>query len=228
MGKKTLIIVRHGNTFSPEQTPTRVGRGTDLPLVEDKRGRSAGKYLLSEGYSLDKAYAAPLKRTMQTANLILEEMHSPLTVIPEIEFSEIDYGPDENKTEEEVQLRLGQNYILENNIPESDKETILNFGKQIITQWDKTGAIPNGWSVNIDSIINTWHNFANSIKEGETTLICSSNGIIRFAPHILEIPYHEFCEKYDIKVATGSVSIFECEDGKWTCKEWNSKPYKLY
>ena len=41
----TLIIARHGNTFRKGETPTRVGSRTDLPLVEDERGRGIGKYL---------------------------------------------------------------------------------------------------------------------------------------------------------------------------------------
>ena len=95
---KRLIIARHGNTFLPEQTPTRVGRNTDLPLVEEQRGRAIGKYLLSRGIALDKAYAAPLKRTMGTAQLALEELDSDLNIIPIDAFVEVDYGPDENKT----------------------------------------------------------------------------------------------------------------------------------
>ena len=37
-----IIIARHGNTFTKEQTPTRVGGRTDLPLVETERGTNIG------------------------------------------------------------------------------------------------------------------------------------------------------------------------------------------
>lgn len=228
MATKTLIIVRHGNTFLPEQTPTRVGRSTDLPLVEEDRGRSVGRYLAAQGYKLDQVYAAPLKRTMQTASLALEEMQSKLSIIPEIQFAEIDYGPDENKTEADVLDRLGREYIKINNISDVDEEQILLYGKKVIDEWDNNGTVPFGWSVNTNSIIQTWIDFADSIKDGETIMICSSNGIIRFAPYILAQPYQDFCSKNDIKVATGSVSIFEHTDGVWRSKEWNTKPYKLY
>ena len=46
---KRLIIARHGNTFRPGETPTRVGAGTDLPLVEETRARSIGRYLKDKG-----------------------------------------------------------------------------------------------------------------------------------------------------------------------------------
>lgn len=224
---KRLIIVRHGNTFLPEQTPTRVGRGTDLALVEEKRGRAVGKYLLSKGFKLDRAYAAPLKRTMQTAKLALEELNSTLEITPETQFLEIDYGVDENKTEEEVIIRLGKEYLLNNNRISISDEEILQAGKSIIQKWDNDGTVPDGWSVDIESIKRSWGNFAGSIAEGETVLLCSSNGIIRFAPSILEIGYEEFCKENTIKVATGSVSIFENRDGKWNCTEWNTKAYNL-
>lgn len=225
---KRLIIVRHGNTFLPEQTPTRVGRKTDLPLVEEVRGRTIGKYLLSKNIKLDKVYAAPLKRTMQTAKLALEELNSNLPIIPSENFSEIDYGPDENKTEQEVLIRLGKDYTSTHNIEVSYENQWEEYGKTVLQAWDKEAIVPYGWSVDVETIIKAWQDLASSIQDGETVLICSSNGIIRFAPHILNLSYDKFCEQYDIKVATGSVSIFDYIDGEWTCSEWNTKPYKLF
>ena len=69
------MIVRHGNTFRAGETPTRVGARTDLPLVEEERARSAGRYLREKGIVIDKVISAPLKRTLETANYILEEMN---------------------------------------------------------------------------------------------------------------------------------------------------------
>lgn len=46
---RKLVIVRHGNTFRAGETPTRVGARTDLPLVEEERARSAGRYLREKG-----------------------------------------------------------------------------------------------------------------------------------------------------------------------------------
>lgn len=225
---KRLIIARHGNTFLPEQTPTRVGRNTDLPLVEEQRGRAIGKYLSSKEIKIDKAYAAPLKRTMSTAQLALEEMNSDLSIIPIEDFAEIDYGPDENKTEQEVLLRLGKAYTSKHNIEVSNENEWEEYGRSILQQWDAEAIVPEGWQVDVQQIIKTWHDFADAIQEGETVFLCSSNGIIRFAPHVLDMSYDEFCQQHEIKVATGSVSIFDYQDGKWTCTEWNSKPYKSY
>ena len=68
-----LIIARHGNTFTKDQTPTRVGGRTDLPLVESERGRNIGKYLKLKDMLPDVVFAAPLKRTMETARLAVAD-----------------------------------------------------------------------------------------------------------------------------------------------------------
>ena len=106
-----LIIARHGNTFTKDQTPTRVGGRTDLPLVESERGTNIGKYLKLKNMLPDVVFAAPLKRTMETARLAVAEMGLPLTVQEEDSFREIDYGPDENKTEDVVIARVGEDAI---------------------------------------------------------------------------------------------------------------------
>jgi Fructose-2,6-bisphosphatase len=206
--KKKLIIVRHGNTFRKGETPTRVGAKTDLPLVEEERGRSVGKYLLANDIIPSKVYAAPLKRTTETAKLAMEELGIKSAELKlSDDFVEIDYGPDENKTEDVVIERIGQ---------------------PAIDLWNKKAIAPEGWVVDVDKIITAWQSFADNIADGETAMLVSSNGIIRFAPHILDEDYDNFCNNHDIKVATGGVCIFEYENNRWTCKEWNAKPYKLF
>ena len=202
---KTLIIARHGNTFRPGETPTRVGAKTDLPLVEEERARGIGKYLKKNGYAPTKIYAAPLKRTMETAKLAAEELGFTDTIVPLTDFTEIDYGPDENKTEDEVIARIGQDAI---------------------DLWNAKAIVPDGWKVDPEKLAAVWKNFAASIKDGETVLAVSSNGVIRFAPHITA-DYDAFCAEHDIKVATGGVCILVFENGAWTAKEWNVKAFKF-
>ena len=59
----------------------------------------------------------------------------------------------------------------------------------------------------------------------KTVMVVSSNGIIRFAPHLTG-NFKKFSEEFDIKVGTGGVCILEKEDGDayWTVKEWGIKP----
>jgi probable phosphoglycerate mutase len=221
--EKTLVIVRHGNTFAPGQTPTRTGAGTDIPLVEEARSRNAGKYLLQKSVIPDRVFAAPLKRTMQTANLIINEMKLNVNVIPNSDFTEIDYGADENKTEKQVKFRLGMEYVKVNNLSGNFSENeIVEYGNIAINLWNTKAIVPSGWNVDTGNIVTAWKNLTNDIKDNETVLICSSNGIIRFAPHIMsETEILCFGKVHNLKVATGSVSIFKASNNIWKCVEWN-------
>lgn len=220
---KQLIIVRHGNTFLPDQTPTRVGARTDLPLVENEKALAVGKWLKQENCIPDYIYAAPLKRTRETAEIIKASLDIPTEIIMNDKFVEIDYGPDENKTEDEVRKRLGTLYFEKTKLSLSE-DKLIEKGKEIINDWDINAVVPEGWDVDIHEIIDNWIEFSQQIPENSKVLICSSNGIIRFSPHILGDKYQEFVAQHPLKVATGSISIFSFEDGIWQCKVWNLKP----
>ncbi len=202
-----LIIARHGNTFKPGEMPTRVGAKTDLPLVENRKGKSIGKYLKENHLMPDIIFSGPLKRQIQTAELAIDEMGIDLKIQINNDFTEIDYGPDENKTEDDVIKRIGQ---------------------EAINHWNEKAVVPKGWKVNPDQIIKSWMNFSNFIEteyKNKTILIVSSNGIIRFAPYITG-DFDAFIKQHPIKVSTGGLCIFEKfkNDQYWKCREWNVKP----
>ena len=225
---KRLITVRHGNTFSPGQTPTRVGRRTDLPLVEEERGRKAGRFLQQNGFIPDRVYAAPLLRTMGTARLILDEMALGREIFPAGDFLEIDYGPDENKTEEAVCLRLGRLSFEQDpcGVMQPPQESdCIERGKSVIDLWNAQAVPPPGWCVDVDAILAAWAKFADAIAEGETHLVVSSNGIIRFLPQaLLREGLPLFLASNSLKVATGGICVFVEEGGKWEPVYWNSRP----
>lgn len=225
---KTLIIARHGNTFRKGETPTRVGGRTDLPLVEEERGRGIGKYLAKLGLTPTRILAAPLQRTMSTAALAAEELGNPCPVQPDARFLEVDYGPDENQTEEATKLRLGTDIAKSQGSDPAtlSAEQLDALGEQAIELWNAQAIVPLGWKVDVQQIITNWSELASEVQDGEVLLCVSSNGTIRFAPHITG-DYAGFCAEHDIKVATGGVCIFTSEDGStWTCREWGVKAFK--
>lgn len=225
---KTLIIARHGNTFRKGETPTRVGSRTDLPLVEEERGRGIGKYLSKLGLVPTRILAAPLKRTMTTAALAAEELGTPCPVQPDARFIEVDYGPDENHSEEETKARLGTDIATAQGTDPATltPEELDALGAAAIDKWNAEAIVPPGWKVDVEQIIENWTTLAGEIAEGEVLLCVSSNGTIRFAPYITG-DYAGFCTSHDIKVATGGVCIFTCEDGtNWICREWGVKAFK--
>ena len=224
---RRLVIVRHGNTFRPGETPTRVGRRTDLPLVEEERSRGAAQVLRSHGCIPDRAFAAPLQRTRNTAELILDELGLDLAVHPAAAFAEIDYGPDENRTEDEVRLRLGRWYLERNGLDEEkfSDEQLRERGEEAIQLWNAKAFVPHGWQVDADSLVADWKRFAEGIASGETVMLVSSNGVIRFAPHLLPTEEREsFQKRHSLKVTTGGVCVFARKQGDWCCVHWNLKP----
>ena len=227
---KTLIIARHGNTFRPGETPTRVGAHTDLPLVEEERARGIGRYLRQvKGLVPTRILAAPLQRTLCTAQLAAEELGCPAPITPDARFVEVDYGPDENKTEPEVMARLGRVACeARGQDPAAlTPEQLEALGAAAIELWNTQAIAPHGWRVDVPAIISAWQQLAAEVAEGETLLCVSSNGVIRFAPHITG-DYAGFCAAHDIKVPTGGVCIFTSADGgaTWRCEEWGVKACK--
>ena len=203
-----LIIARHGNTFNKGDVLTRVGGRTDLPLVESgkEQARMLGEYLAKVDLLPTKVYAAPLKRTMETAKGALEAAGmANMAVEPLNIFTEIDYGPDENKPEDEVVARVGQ---------------------KAIDDWNAFAKVPDGWRVNPEEIIGNWKAFANSLVKGEdntTTMVVTSNGIARFAPYITG-NFDAFAASHDIKIGTGCLAVFHFGATEWVCDSWNVKP----
>lgn len=212
MAKTTLLIARHGNTFTPEQTPTRVGARTDLSLVPSgqEQARFLGRYLSQENLIPDVIFTSHLKRTYEMAETACTEMGKDIPAKRTEIFNEIDYGPDENKTEEKVIARLGE---------------------QPLKDWDEKAIVPDGWLVDPDAIIQGWKDFAAKIENdytGKTVLVITSNGIARFAPHLTG-DFESFRASQNIKISTGALCILEKEDtdSVWTITNWNIKPKKV-
>ncbi len=203
----TLIIARHGNTFGPDEVPTRVGARTDLPLVDSGReqARKIGVWLRDHKKIPDVVYTSELQRTQETAKIAIKESGVSNPVYTLDIFNEIDYGPDENKPEDDVIARIGE---------------------EAIRNWDEKVIVPDGWKADPQAIIQNWQSFADQVRahdDDETVLVVTSNGIARFAPHILG-DFEDFAANHKIKLSTGALAVFTFRDGVWKAEEWNLKP----
>jgi len=201
-----LIIARHGNTFGPDDIPTRVGARTDLPLVESGRiqAQKLGHWLKENTLCPEVTYSSQLKRTIETAEIALSEAGYKQPVFPLDIFNEIDYGPDENMTEDKVIARIGE---------------------QAIKDWDQKAIVPDGWLFDPEACINNWKNFAQHIVDDhqEVIMVVTSNGIARFAPHLAG-NFEEFAATHKIKLSTGALGVLELTDDKWSIRHWNIRP----
>ena len=206
-----MIIARHGNTFGPDDTPTRVGAKTDLPLVAKGRtqAENLGYWLLQNNALPDVVIAGPLKRTREMAEIACLIMGFKDAIRIDERLREIDYGPDENQTEETV---------------------IARIGKRAIELWDQSAIVPQGWKVDPERMTHDWQNIADEILQshsGQTVLIVTSNGVARFAPHLTN-DFDSFRENHDLKLSTGAFGIFHhTPSAGWSVTCWNNKPEKI-
>lgn len=206
MSETRLVVARHGNTFGPGDVVTRVGGRTDLPLVASglAQALALGACLKAEGLVPSRIYTSRLQRTIMTAQKAQEAMGTSIAQEPLALFDEIDYGPDENRPEEEVKARLGA----------------------ALAAWEERAIVPAGWNVDPEKIVRGWLSFAGKLEEqeaGRTTLVVTSNGTARFAPHITG-DVQGFSARHKPRLATGAFSVFTHDGRTWTCERWNVRP----
>lgn len=202
-----LIIARHGNTFEPDEIPRRVGLRSDLDLVSKghEQGKKLGEFLKANNLVPDVVYTSQLKRTMQTAADAIAAMGVTRALNRIDLFNEIDYGPDENHTEDMVAERIGA---------------------AAYNAWEQKGIMPPDWSPQPDIIRKNWQNFAKHCQtahDGQTVLVVTSNGIARFAPDIANNADDVIADG-NRKMGTGNVSMFEGDAGIWLLVRWNHRP----
>lgn len=202
-----LIIARHGNTFTPDETPRRIGAKTDLSLVEsgEAQAKKLGAWLRDNNMLPDVVYTSRLKRTIETAAYALVEAGISRAIHQADLFDEIDHGPDENQP---------------------DPKIVERIGAQAFNAWEHESAMPRDWSPQPDVIRRRWADFANHCEkayDNKTVLVVTSNGIARFAPHIANNA-DDMCQGIKRKMGTGALSIFEGSGGLWMISHWNIKP----
>lgn len=148
------------------------------------------------------AFCSPLQRTRQTARAILNQQASApaLLILPFL--TEIDYGPDENQTEEAVVARIGADAI---------------------AAWDTHAAPPPGWHVDPDALRGAWAGLltlAASLTPDANVLVVTSNGIARFLPDVVG----QRPADLDRKLKTGAWGTVEISGAETRILDWNLRP----
>lgn len=158
----TLIIARHGNTFGVGQEPRRVGLKTDIPLVSKGRAqaKALGRTLAELELNPVRVFCSRLKRSRETAAIVVRVAGWGLPLRALRLFDEIDYGPDENKPESSVLERVGASAL---------------------RAWENHAIPAPSWKCDPKALRRRWITFAHGLGEG-LFLIVTSNGIARFAP----------------------------------------------
>ena len=195
-----LVILRHGNTFDKGDTVLRVGAGSDLPLSNSGREQAAAiGHVLAERFGgFSRVFAAPLQRTRETALRVCAACERAPAVEIEDSLTEIHYGPDEGKPEEDVLARIGADAL---------------------AAWEECAAPPPGWRIDPPTPGKSWRAFFKKIAGEEgPVLAVTSNGVARFALAAADRLDGQFPQKLKT-AAYGAVHIDP--DGASRITAWN-------
>lgn len=198
-----VILARHGNTFDPGDQPVWVGARTDLPLVAKGReqARRIGEALRAANLVPRRTLAGPLKRTRETANLVLAAAGASTAKVEIDErLREIDYGTWEGRSSDEID-RAGS-------------------GEEL-RAWDEDGVWPSqaGWPFTYDEYLQRFLEMLDSLEraDDDPTLIVSSNGLFKiFAKSIGDDTAK--------KMATGHLALLKVANGRRDVLCWNLQP----
>lgn len=199
MGDSFIWIVRHGNTFEPDDVVTRVGGRTDIGLSLSGKAQALtlGEHFSERMFS--SAQCGPLLRTCQTAEILLS-FNRNAPKLKNIEFlREIDYGPDENRPENDV---------------------IARIGRDALDNWEKNLVAPDGWKVNHKFLTESWKNLINKLGSlAGHHLVVTSNGIARFALLAINVKLES------VKLPTGGIGCIKIhKDQTKSVPCWGARP----
>jgi broad specificity phosphatase PhoE len=98
---RRLLLIRHGETVWNHEH--RFTTRTDVPLSDDgmEQARTAAQTL--SAIAIDRIYCSPLQRTRATAEAIADLQHPRPQITPDQRLVEVDAGPFEGMTEQELE-----------------------------------------------------------------------------------------------------------------------------
>lgn len=200
-----LILIRHGNTFGPEDTPVWVGAKEDFPLVEKglQQARDNAQALMTKGLTPTAIVAGPLQRTRVAAEIIAGDTSFKGQIRIDDRLKEIDYGSWGGK---------------------SDDEIATLYGEDVMIAWREHSQRPDGadWMPGEDVLKNNALSVTSELQSGsdpaDIVLLVTSNGILRFFHQALYAGRHN---PPSGKVKTGHMCMAELEGGMFTPICWN-------
>lgn len=202
-----FVIVRHGNTFAAGEAPRRIGARTDLPLTATghEQARALGAHFAAQGWQFGQVLVSPLLRTRQTVEAILAAQTDPPAPESADFLREIDHGPDEDRTEDEVLARIGS---------------------AALAAWDKRAVPPHGWSVDAAQRIAAWTMLlAAPPSNDRPTLLVTSNGAARFALLADPALHAAYDGLASLKLLTGSYGLIRrSAAGAFEVPVWGQRP----
>lgn len=106
-----LVLVRHGESLWNKEN--KFTGWTDVELSDKgiKEAIDAGKKLKEDNYNFDIVYTSVLKRSIDTANIILKEMNDNVTIKRSYKLNERHYGALQGLNKDEMRKKYGEERV---------------------------------------------------------------------------------------------------------------------
>ena len=106
-----LVLVRHGESLWNKEN--KFTGWTDVELSDKgiKEAIDAGKKLKEDNYNFDIVYTSVLKRSIDTANIILKEMNNNVTIKRSYKLNERHYGALQGLNKDEMRKKYGEEKV---------------------------------------------------------------------------------------------------------------------
>ncbi len=206
-----LYLIRHGNTFEPDEKVVWAGSRNDLPLVRKglEQAETAAKWLLDNNVKPAVLFCGPLARTRTFASIIRERIGLSAPLIDQ-RLNELDYGEWSGLTDAEVSGL---------------------FGEDALTAWRDEGTWParGNWGKSEAEVLEETRAFlsdmADKFSSEDSVIAVTSNGRLKY---FLKACRHNV-PAGEISVKTGRICLISCHAGPGEgvlCDVlfWNKKP----
>ncbi|MGI6392512.1 MAG: histidine phosphatase family protein [Candidatus Izemoplasmatales bacterium] len=109
-----LIMIRHGQTDANKQFLIQGRTDNPLNITGIKQARQTAMYLKTHGYEFDNIYSSPLKRSVLTAQTIVDVINPNLKIIIHQCLRERDFGDFEGRVIDQTYYDMVNNNIIPN------------------------------------------------------------------------------------------------------------------
>ncbi|MGO3114928.1 2,3-bisphosphoglycerate-dependent phosphoglycerate mutase [Enterococcus pseudoavium] len=209
-----LILVRHGESEANFENYWTGWLDVDLTEKGIQQAKSAGKKINAAGLLIDLAFESKLKRSIKTAQLILQETQS--SFVPEYKtwrLNERHYGALVGKNKDKMIEDFGAEQVKKwrRDFEEVPPLTKDNHFDRRYNDLDPR-LIPKGESLQMTSkrVIPLWQDqIAPNLLAGKTVLVCGHGNSLRALVQFLENIPTDQVDQIDIPNATPVIYSFD-------------------
>lgn len=194
-----LLLVRHGQSIWNDEK--RVQGQQDIPLSDEGRKQAIALGKRLKGFQIQACFSSPLKRAMETAELILKASGNsiPITTMPEL--MERNFGDWEGKSIDNLQSLFAEEF----------------------SQWltaHQIPAPPNGESIDelMRRVKQGLDQILASVKEGNVLVVGHSGSVKATICILFQLPLSSFAR---LRTDNASLTVLEIADRRTRLIQFN-------